>query len=118
MNIDKIALCLKNLGYEKLTEIQKKSLQEIAQKNKSVIIIAPTGSGKTEAAVFPVMVKIALNKIPPIAAIYITPLRALNRDIERRLNNIANCFGLNVGVRHGDTPSSIRKTYSIIHHTY
>lgn len=109
MNLDKIALCLKKLGYEKLTEIQKKSLQEIAQKNKSVIIIAPTGSGKTEAAVFPVMVKIALNKIPPIAAIYITPLRALNRDIERRLNNIANCFGLNVGVRHGDTPSSIRK---------
>jgi len=109
MDFNKIAMCLKELGYQKLTEIQKRSLIEVAKENKSLVIVAPTGSGKTEAAVFPVMLKISLNKNQPIAAIYITPLRALNRDIERRLNQIAKCFGLNVGVRHGDTPSSIRR---------
>ncbi|MEM0001431.1 MAG: DEAD/DEAH box helicase [Desulfurococcaceae archaeon] len=110
MDFNKIAVCLRDLGYQKLTEIQKKSLVEVVKNNRSLIIVAPTGSGKTEAAVFPVMLKISLNKSKPIAAIYITPLRALNRDIERRLNQIAKCFGLNVGVRHGDTPASIRKS--------
>ncbi|MEM4717962.1 MAG: DEAD/DEAH box helicase [Desulfurococcaceae archaeon] len=109
MEIGKIANCLQELGYRKLTDIQKKALMEALREDKSMIIVAPTGSGKTEAAVFPVMLKIKARNVNPIAAIYITPLRALNRDIERRLNTIATCFGINVGVRHGDTPLSIRK---------
>lgn len=109
MGIERIATCLQELGYRSLTEIQKKALLEALREDKSIMIVAPTGSGKTEAAVFPVMLKIKTRKINPIAAIYITPLRALNRDIERRLNNIAACFEINVGVRHGDTPLSIRK---------
>lgn len=111
MDFSKVALCLKKLGYQKLTEIQKKSLLEVYGGNKSsLVIVAPTGSGKTEAAVFPVMLKITSQRKQPISAIYITPLRALNRDIERRLKNIGECFGLNVAVRHGDTPSAVRKT--------
>jgi ATP-dependent Lhr-like helicase len=109
MNLSKIAQCLKELGYEKLTELQKSSLLEIVKGRKLLIIVAPTGSGKTEAAVIPIMLKIAYSKIPPIAALYITPLRALNRDIERRLDRLSRCFELDVGVRHGDTPASVRK---------
>lgn len=109
VNLEKIAKCLKELGYEKLTEIQKRSLQEVYTENRSAIIVAPTGSGKTEAAVFPVMLKIAASKLEPIAAIYVTPLRALNRDIASRLERIGRCFGLEVAVRHGDTPQRARK---------
>jgi len=110
MDFTNVAKCLKELGYERLTELQKKSLLEVARGDRSVVIVAPTGSGKTEAAVFPVMARIVAERRQPIAAIYITPLRALNRDIERRLKLIAKCFGLDVGVRHGDTPSSIRRS--------
>lgn len=109
VSLEKMAKCLKDLGYEKLTEIQKKSLQEIYAENKSAIIVAPTGSGKTEAAVFPVMLKISSRNLEPIAAIYVTPLRALNRDIAGRLEKIGRCFGLEVAVRHGDTPQRARK---------
>jgi ATP-dependent Lhr-like helicase len=110
-SIATVAECLKNLGYEELTATQRESLKHIL-KGRSVIIVAPTGSGKTEAAIFPVMLKIYTERIEPIAAIYITPLRALNRDLERRLKNIASCFKLTVAVRHGDTPSSLRKQLS------
>lgn len=108
--LEKIAMCLKNIGYRKLTDIQIKSVRKVLKDKKhTLIIVAPTGSGKTEAAVFPVMLKITKCKENPIAAIYVTPLRALNRDIERRLKIIAECYGLEVAVRHGDTSRSIRK---------
>ncbi|MEM4561259.1 MAG: DEAD/DEAH box helicase [Desulfurococcaceae archaeon] len=108
-DINKIAVCLKELGYRNLTEIQRRSLREIYKSTGSFIIVAPTGSGKTEAAMFPVMLKVSLRKLKPIAVLYITPLRALNRDIASRLERISKCFGLQVAIRHGDTPQHVRK---------
>jgi len=109
MKLSDIVSCLKEAGYSELTELQKKSVIELSKGNRSAIIIAPTGSGKTEAAVFPIMIKIISRGSKPITAIYLTPLRALNRDIERRLRKLSKCFGLNVAVRHGDTPVAVRK---------
>jgi len=106
--ISEIVKCLRKLGYEELTDIQRESLKHILR-GEDTIILAPTGSGKTEAAMFPVMLKISTKKLEPIAALYVTPLRALNRDLERRLKEIALCFNLQVEVRHGDTPSSLRR---------
>lgn len=42
-----------------------------------VLITAPTGSGKTEAAIFPIMSKILSEGLTSgVAVIYITPARA------------------------------------------
>ncbi|SVE22389.1 uncharacterized protein METZ01_LOCUS475243, partial [marine metagenome] len=41
-----------SLGFEQLTDIQKRSLPIIYQKIDS-LVIAPTGSGKTECSVIP-----------------------------------------------------------------
>ncbi|QOR95080.1 DEAD/DEAH box helicase [Thermosphaera chiliense] len=105
----KIAECLKSLGYERFTELQRRSFESIALRNSSTLIVAPTGSGKTEAAVIPVMYSILKQGLKPIACIYITPLRALNRDIEKRLKKLAECFGLEISLKHGDTPETVRK---------
>lgn len=91
------------LGYSRLTPIQERAIPEII-KGKNVLIIAPTGSGKTEAAIFPIFYKIYTEKPEKISALYITPLRALNRDIELRLQRIANKFDIKVSLKHGDTP--------------
>ncbi|MEM3926968.1 MAG: DEAD/DEAH box helicase [Desulfurococcaceae archaeon] len=107
--LSNIATCLKRLGYMELTELQKKSIYHIL-KGKSLIIVAPTGSGKTEAAIIPIMLRIHVENKKPISCIYITPLRALNRDIEKRVKKLAECFDLKVSVRHGDTPERARRT--------
>ena len=41
--------------------------------------------------------------------LYITPLRALNRDIFKRLITYAQAEGLKAEIRHGDTSSYARQ---------
>ncbi|MEM4655004.1 MAG: DEAD/DEAH box helicase [Thermosphaera sp.] len=106
---NKLVECLRNLGYERLTELQRRSFESIALRRESTLIIAPTGSGKTEAAVIPVLFSILRDGLKPISCVYITPLRALNRDIERRLRSLAECFGLKISLKHGDTPERVRR---------
>jgi ATP-dependent Lhr-like helicase len=48
-----------------------------------------------------------------ISLIYITPLRALNRDLLKRLQTWSNKLGFSVEVRHGDTPAKDRRRMAI-----
>lgn len=75
------------------------------------MITAPTGSGKTEAAVIPLIDK--MSRMPEgekngIMLLYITPLRALNRDLILRLEKICASNSVSISVRHGDTTQSER----------
>jgi ATP-dependent helicase Lhr and Lhr-like helicase len=77
-------------------------------------LVAPTGSGKTEAAVIPVFAMLSSIATSEsfkgkIRAIYVTPLRALNNDVQRRIMKYAESEGLRVEIRHGDTNTKTRK---------
>jgi len=74
-----------------------------------VLILAPTGSGKTEAALLPVLHRLLAEEREGIGLVYITPLRALNRDMQLRLERWCTALGLTVSVRHGDTPQRDRR---------
>jgi len=82
-------------------------------RGKSALLIAPTGSGKTEAAVISIFARLAATKDPSAAhgirLLYVTPLRALNRDIFKRLIAYAEAEGLKAELRHGDTTSYARQ---------
>ncbi len=99
-------------GFSELTEIQKKAIPVIAE-GKDVLVIAPTGVGKTETAVLPILSKLTelqeKEKLEGIQCIYITPLRALNRDMLERLTFWCKMLGVSLGVRHGDTKQSERQ---------
>lgn len=95
--------------FGKATRIQELAFQKVLE-NKNVLIIAPTGTGKTEAAVLPVLSKLASQENPAkaISVVYISPLKSLNRDLLERIEWWASKLGLSLGVRHGDTPTSER----------
>ena len=98
-----------DFGFSDLTEIQKKASPIILQK-KDCLVIAPTGSGKTECSVLPIFSLLKhQKKEKKIRALYITPLRALNRDVFRRITKYAHQNDLSIEIRHGDTSQKDRK---------
>ncbi len=94
-----VQLVKKRFG--ELSDIQKLAIPRIL-KGENVLITAPTGSGKTEAALLPVLEKIEKEQ-KGICALYITPLKALNRDLMKRFAWWCGELGISYGVRHGDT---------------
>ena len=88
-----------------------------AQAGRSVLLIAPTGAGKTLAGFLPALVDLAMRgKRRPgearrgIHTLYISPLKALAVDIERNLGKPVAEIGLPVTLetRTGDTPQHKR----------
>jgi len=94
--------------FKKLTSIQSLAIPRIL-KGESLLLIAGTGFGKTEAAMLPLFSKLLEEKPKPIALLYITPLRALNRDLFSRLFWWGDRLNLSIAIRHGDTPEIERK---------
>ena len=89
------------------TPVQQVTQDEISTGGDR-LIVAPTGSGKTMAAMLPLLDRCLNEKWEGMSILYITPLRALNRDVDRRLDELTNAVGLRLGLRHGDTTQSER----------
>jgi ATP-dependent helicase Lhr and Lhr-like helicase len=109
----RVQACIKKRGFTKLSDAQVEAIPLVLAK-KNLVLIAPTGTGKTESAMFPVFD--ALVSMPAgggIKALYVTPLRSLNRDILSRMEWWCRELGLSVGVRHGDTPMGERRKQAL-----
>ncbi|MGA7974114.1 MAG: DEAD/DEAH box helicase, partial [Pseudolabrys sp.] len=87
-----------------------------AEAGRSVLLIAPTGGGKTLAGFLPTLVELNDDKrartgLAGLHTLYISPLKALAVDIARNLEIPVREMGLNVRLetRTGDTPASKRQ---------
>src|SRR5882724_6526737 len=76
-----------------------------------VLIQAPTGSGKTLTAFLYAIDRLTANPGNGLRVLYVSPLKALNYDIERNLRGplAGLSSALRVGVRTGDTPAKERR---------
>src|SRR5438128_1308713 len=91
---------------------QKETWQNII-KEKSGLVNAPTGCGKTFSVFLGALIHF-INRHPNdyrkksrsgLQLLWITPLRALAKDIGRAMEEVINELGMNwrIGIRNGDT---------------
>ncbi|MCR2802815.1 DEAD/DEAH box helicase [Paenibacillus soyae] len=104
------------------TDVQRQAWAAILEGHHT-LIAAPTGSGKTLAGLLPCIHGVVTEEKKGdrgVRVLYITPLKALNNDIQHHVVSFAEQLeaeagrtgqpwpGLTSGVRTGDTPSSKR----------
>src|SRR5271154_2874217 len=102
-------------GVSAPTDPQMRMVPLVAE-GRNALLMAPTGTGKTEAAFLPIldnMIRNGLARTRGIKLLYITPLRALNRDMLERMKWWCKRFDIRLGVRHGDTTSAERAGQSM-----
>ena len=83
------------------------AMLDAARMGKGVLLVAPTGAGKTLAGFLPSLVELIQQPTEGLHTLYVSPLKALAVDIQRNLLGPIEEMGLPIRVetRTGDTPS-------------
>lgn len=97
-----------SLGWTDLRPLQRAAIGPVLS-GADCLLIAPTAGGKTEAAFFPVLSRMADEEWRGLSVLYVTPLRALLNNLHPRLEGYASWLGRRVGLWHGDVGDGARK---------
>ncbi|MBP5203774.1 MAG: DEAD/DEAH box helicase [Candidatus Methanomethylophilaceae archaeon] len=89
-------------GWTGFREIQEKAFGVLFKEDCHLLISSGTSSGKTEAAMFPVISSIYSNPPRSIGALYVGPLKALIDDQFQRLEPMLRDSYIEVTGWHGD----------------
>ncbi len=81
----------------------------------AVLLIAPTGGGKTMAGFLPTLAELADSPRPGLHTLYVSPLKALAADIRRNLRSPIEETGMPIRVedRTGDTSQTQKKAQRV-----
>lgn len=98
--------------FGRLTEIQELALEPLLN-GKNCVLAAATASGKTEAALAPILERYQKQRFKfnqskqssTIKFLYLVPTRALARDIARRIEQPLAKLAIGLAVKTGDEPS-------------
>ena len=91
------------------------ALLDHARRGRSVLLVAPTGGGKTLAGFLPSLIDLSetpkRSRAPDLHTLYVSPLKALAVNVSRNLEIPVAALGLGIRVetRTGDTPAERRQ---------
>lgn len=92
-------------NWNSLHPVQEEACHAILDSIHHVLICSDTASGKTEAALFPLLTLLDDNPPASVGILYISPLKALINDQSRRLELLLKEHHIPVTVWHGDASS-------------
>src|SRR5699024_2963240 len=95
--------------WDQLRDIQEEAIPTIIEGEKDIIIASATDSGKTEAAILPILSNAISNNENSVYGLYIGPLKALINDQYRRFVEIAKEANVRITPWHGDISRSKKK---------
>src|SRR4051794_13068374 len=89
-----------SLGWSDLRPLQKEAIEPVLS-GADCLLLAPTAGGKTEAAVFPTLSRMATENWSGLSVLYVAPLRALLNNLLPRLETYTGWIGRRAGLWHG-----------------
>ncbi|MHA2368833.1 MAG: DEAD/DEAH box helicase [Candidatus Hodarchaeales archaeon] len=105
----RLLAAIQERGFQAPTIIQQKGIPVLLE-GQNALLLSGTGTGKTEAAMLPILSRLLeAGHEEGVQVLYITPLRALNRDIIERLQWWCDHLEISIAIRHGDTPPDERR---------
>ncbi len=96
-------------GWESLRAVQIEAARTILESDHHLLLTSSTASGKTEAAFFPILTKIAETPSAGISVLYVAPLKSLINDQFARIEDLLRESGIRVTHWHGDVSQSQKK---------
>jgi ATP-dependent helicase Lhr and Lhr-like helicase len=97
-----------SLGWSTLRPLQAAAVEPILH-GVDCLLLAPTAGGKTEAAVFPLLSRMAAEGWTGVSVLYVCPLRALLNNLAPRVAGYSGWLGRTAEVWHGDTSPATRR---------
>lgn len=99
------------MKWKRFTPIQEKAIPAILTTKKNIILSSATASGKTEAALLPILSDIERKKTEGLRVVYISPLKALINNQFERVTELSDSLGIGITKWHGDVYASIKKKF-------
>ncbi|MFI8433141.1 DEAD/DEAH box helicase [Streptomyces sp. NPDC079020] len=96
------------LGWPGLRPLQEEAITPLID-GSDALLLAPTAGGKTEAATFPLLSRMAREKWTGTSVLYVCPLKALLNNLLPRLGAYTSWLGRTAALWHGDVPQTRRK---------
>ena len=95
------------LRWSGLRPTQAQAVEPILDGRDS-LVLAPTAGGKTEAAMFPLLSRMAAEDWQGVSVLYVCPLRALLNNLHPRIDGYCTWLGRSAAVWHGDISQNLR----------
>jgi ATP-dependent Lhr-like helicase len=95
------------LQWPELRPLQEAAVRPLLA-GSDALLLAPTAAGKTEAAAFPLLSRMATENWQGTAVVYLCPLKALLNNLAPRLETYTSWLGRRAAVWHSDVPESRR----------
>ena len=96
------------LGWPGLRPLQEEAIEPLLD-GSDAVLLAPTAGGKTEAASFPLLSKMAQENWTGTSVLYVCPLKALLNNLLPRLETYTSWLGRTTALWHGDVSQPRRK---------
>lgn len=97
-----------SLQWPALRPLQEAAVQPLLD-GDDALLLAPTAGGKTEAALFPLLSRMAQENWRGTSLLYVCPLRALLNNLLARVESYAGWLGRSAALWHGDVTSGRRR---------
>ncbi|MEQ1891108.1 MAG: DEAD/DEAH box helicase, partial [Planctomycetota bacterium] len=95
------------LGWRTLRPLQEAAIEPLLA-GEDALLLAPTAGGKTEAACFPLLSRMASEEWRGLSLLYVCPIKALLNNVHRRVETFCGWLGRRAELWHGDVNESAR----------